>query len=158
MIIVLLQDGDNVAFTFQGVVKISLRATKVGVREIILHANDLNIIEYEYLGATVPYNVAQYDNVTDKWTIPLTADVSTVESVLTVRYSGYMRDDMAGFYRSYYMENNVKVWMASTQFQSASARRAFPCFDVKQETKLLCLFNFDDFSASRSPESKLLSV
>lgn len=102
----------------------------MGVREIVLHANDLNITDYVYLGTTVPYDEAQYDNVTDKWTIPLAADVAMTETTLTVRYSGYMKDDMAGFYRSYYMENNTKVWMASTQFQSASARRAFPCFDV----------------------------
>lgn len=81
------------------------------------------------------FNESYYDSVTDKWTIA--ADVpANAASVLTVRYSGFMKDDMAGFYRSYYMENNTKVWMASTQFQPASARRAFPCFDVTSSEAL----------------------
>lgn len=108
-------------------------ATLANVREIVLHINDLIITSYSYsLGGSGVFDANQYDNVTDKWTIPVSTVPTSGEAVLTVNYRGFMRDDMAGFYRSHYIENGTKVWMASTQFQSASARRAFPCFDVRK--------------------------
>lgn len=130
------QESTNVEFTFTGKVVITLIATKPGVTEFVVQMNDLTIERYEYkLAGTTEsrsYNPSHYDSATDKWTIPFAAS-NTEESTLTVYYTGYMRDDMAGFYRSHYIENGAKVWMASTQFQSTSARRAFPCFDVRQK-------------------------
>lgn len=110
---------------------------------IILHQNDLEIttwtletIQGVSLGSGT-YNPLQYEPDTDKWNIPLAAALNdTADSVLKVDYTGHMRDDMKGFYRTYYMETNiqtnqsVQVWMASTQFEQTEARRAFPCFDV----------------------------
>ena len=50
--------------------------------------------------------------------------------ILTVEYSGILNPDMCGFYRSQYTDihGNKKI-MASTQFESLDARRAFPCVD-----------------------------
>lgn len=76
------------------------------------------------------FSALQYENATDKYTIPLDPPISTGEATLRIIYRGYMRDDMEGFYRSYYKEGSKKIWMASTQFQQTEARRAFPCFDV----------------------------
>lgn len=112
-----------------------MRAQEAGVNAIVLHKNDLDIIEYVFSGSVTGGGVfqeSQYDNVTDKWTILLTSTLSTViDTTVTITYKGYMRDDMNGFYRSYYYENGAKVWMASTQLQQTEARRAFPCFDVR---------------------------
>lgn len=134
------QESTNVEFTFTGKVIITLIATKPGVTEFVVQMNDLTIAGYDYSSGgttyTRSYDASHYDSVTDKWTIPF-AVPNTEESTLTVRYTGYMRDDMAGFYRSHYIENGAKVWMASTQFQSTSARRAFPCFDVRQKIYFL---------------------
>jgi aminopeptidase N len=38
-------------------------------------------------------------------------------------------DDMRGFYRSTYTENGIQYWMAATDFEPVSARKAFICFD-----------------------------
>uniref|UniRef100_A0A8D1G0Y8 Aminopeptidase n=1 Tax=Sus scrofa TaxID=9823 RepID=A0A8D1G0Y8_PIG len=44
-------------------------------------------------------------------------------------FQGELADDLAGFYRSEYMEGNVKKVLATTQMQSTDARKSFPCFD-----------------------------
>ncbi|XP_022366845.1 aminopeptidase N isoform X1 [Enhydra lutris kenyoni] len=44
-------------------------------------------------------------------------------------FQGELADDLAGFYRSEYMENGVKKVIATTQMQAADARKSFPCFD-----------------------------
>ena len=77
--------------------------------------------------ASIPYN-----NVTEKYNITFEQPLSAGQATLKIYYRGFLRDDMEGFYRSYYKEGSKKVWMASTQFQQSDARRAFPSFDVRQ--------------------------
>lgn len=44
-------------------------------------------------------------------------------------FQGELADDLAGFYRSEYMEGGIKKVVATTQMQAADARKSFPCFD-----------------------------
>ncbi|KAM9376141.1 aminopeptidase Ey-like [Pholidichthys leucotaenia] len=44
-------------------------------------------------------------------------------------FRGELADDLAGLYRSEYMEDGVKKVVATTQMQPTDARKAFPCFD-----------------------------
>lgn len=117
-----------------------MKATTANVNEIVLHAHDITISSYSFNGgAIIPYNASYYNANYNKWTIPIPSTLNggflsnLTETVIKVEYVGYMRDDMYGFYRSYYYENGKKVWMATTQFQPDHARRAFPCFDVSYE-------------------------
>ena len=50
--------------------------------------------------------------------------------ILEIDYQGCLNNQMAGFYRSTYKnaQGNTKI-VASTQFESLDARRAFPCVD-----------------------------
>ena len=49
---------------------------------------------------------------------------------LKISYSGFLNNQMAGFYRSSYTNiKGEKKIMASTQFEALDARRAFPCWD-----------------------------
>lgn len=123
-------------WTFDGHVIIHVRAQVANVREITLHANDLTIKQikvYQPNMALVDLHEGlqhSHNSVTHKLTIPTTTIVERGRDYyIDITYSGVMRDDMAGFYRSVYKEGNVEKRLASTQFQTTSARRAFPCFD-----------------------------
>ncbi|OCT89713.1 hypothetical protein XELAEV_18018332mg [Xenopus laevis] len=51
------------------------------------------------------------------------------EYSLYTEFIGELADDLAGFYRSEYVEDNVTKIIATTQMQAPDARKAFPCFD-----------------------------
>ncbi|KFV87157.1 Aminopeptidase N, partial [Struthio camelus australis] len=44
-------------------------------------------------------------------------------------FTGELADDLAGFYRSEYMDGTETKVVATTQMQATDARKAFPCFD-----------------------------
>uniref|UniRef100_A0A8C5M5S6 Aminopeptidase n=1 Tax=Leptobrachium leishanense TaxID=445787 RepID=A0A8C5M5S6_9ANUR len=48
---------------------------------------------------------------------------------LYTEFVGELADDLAGFYRSEYKEDNETKIIATTQMQAPDARKAFPCFD-----------------------------
>ena len=49
---------------------------------------------------------------------------------LQIAFSGILNDKLHGFYRSTYKDpNGREKTLASTQFESTDARRAFPCWD-----------------------------
>ncbi|XP_070509761.1 aminopeptidase N-like [Chironomus tepperi] len=53
------------------------------------------------------------------------------EYIIELAFSGILRTDMEGFYRSsYYVKGEtLPRYLAATQFQEISAQTAFPCFD-----------------------------
>ncbi|ERE79859.1 aminopeptidase N isoform X3 [Cricetulus griseus] len=53
-------------------------------------------------------------------------------------FQGELADDLAGFYRSEYMEGGIKKVVATTQMQAPDARKSFPCFD---EPAMKAIFN-----------------
>ena len=58
------------------------------------------------------------------------AALPTGPCVITCRFSGTLNDKLRGFYRSTYTGPDGEIrTMATTQFESVDARRAFPCFD-----------------------------
>lgn len=57
---------------------------------------------------------------------------------LFTEFVGELSDDLGGFYRSVYMEDNVEKVVATTQMQATHARKAFPCFD---EPAMKAVFN-----------------
>ena len=57
-----------------------------------------------------------------------TIPVGSVE--LAIEFTGELNDKLRGFYRSSYTDvDGNQRWMATTQFESTDARRAFPCWD-----------------------------
>ncbi|XP_059049750.1 membrane alanyl aminopeptidase-like [Achroia grisella] len=129
-------------FIFNGEVTINLTPTQAGVNEIVIHSEDLNItslslkkqgseanLEYSYfLQPDLDFLRVQLFNST----LDYDANVENIYE-LTIGFSASLRTDMYGIYRSWYFENPnntaLPIYMASTQFQGTSARKAFPCYD-----------------------------
>ena len=85
---------------------------------------------------------------------------------MTMIFTGYLNDKMAGFYKSTYkMHDGTKKYLAATQFEPTDARRAFPCFDepalkatytitLVADKSLTCLSNMDQAS-EKEVDSKI---
>lgn len=51
------------------------------------------------------------------------------EISINLEFQGILNDRLLGFYRSQYTQNGKIKYLATTQFEAADARRAFPCWD-----------------------------
>ncbi|MBI3254410.1 MAG: M1 family peptidase, partial [Nitrosarchaeum sp.] len=49
-----------------------------------------------------------------------------------IAFAGELNDRLLGFYRSQYKQNGKTKYLATSQFEAADARRAFPCWDEPQ--------------------------
>ena len=54
------------------------------------------------------------------------------KALLHIYYQGILNDRLLGFYRSQYQQDGKTKYLATTQFEAADARRAFPCWDVPE--------------------------
>ncbi|CAL8262787.1 unnamed protein product [Merluccius merluccius] len=119
-------------------------------RLILIHSNKLNYTEPENgqnisltalaEGATAPaiqfsWLKAETQFLVLQLTGPL---VKGQKYRLSTSFIGELADDLGGFYRSEYTENNVTKIVATTQMQPTDARKAFPCFD---EPAMKAIFN-----------------
>jgi aminopeptidase N len=139
-------EPDLEAFTFSGVCEIRFDVDRAklsdeNTREITLHAKDLlfSKVSYVALGGDDDDDDAKPPVEASEIVVNLKAktvrfvfpeSISADKIKLSIHYSGFLNNEMAGFYRSRYkdIEGNQK-WMASTQFESLDARRCFPCVD-----------------------------
>ena len=100
-------------FTFDGVAQIRL-TPRVNISTIVLHT--LNLIfedsEVELVDDNSYYNRligTDYDNVTHKYVFTYQTPLLVGQHyTLSFVYTGLLNDDMNGFYRSSYVENNVE--------------------------------------------------
>lgn len=134
-------------FNFTGTVAITLEAIE-STRTITLHHRQLTILSARLeTVATTPVSIELaaapvYTEANEQLTFSLATSAVTLIAgqryVLTIAYSGVLRMDQAGFYRSSYRDNdNNQRWLATTQFESSDARHGFPCYD---EPALRALF------------------
>ncbi|KAM6409447.1 aminopeptidase N [Rhynochetos jubatus] len=133
-----LTPADGV-YTFQGnssVVFVCVEATDL----ILIHSNKLNYtLQGSFHTSLQALDGADAPSITTTW-------LETPTQYLVVRlasplqpgqryrlfstFAGELADDLAGFYRSEYVdETGAKKVVATTQMQAADARKAFPCFD-----------------------------
>ncbi|KAG5311631.1 AMPN Aminopeptidase, partial [Acromyrmex insinuator] len=129
--IMLNPDFNN--FTFMGVAKI-VAVVQNSTNTITLHVGNIKIEKLSLntfaIDSTSNFPTS-YDNITEKFTITLPR-LLLVNTNMTIsfEYSGILSDNMIGFYKSSYFDENGKLrWLAATQFESTYARHAFPCFD-----------------------------
>lgn len=94
--------------------------------EITLHAIDLNISSAVLTRNGEAYTAAVRINpLAETVTLTFPAEIPSGDALLELRFDGEILERLRGFYRS--TKDGARY--ASTQFEAADARRAFPCFD-----------------------------
>lgn len=122
-------EPDLETFTFVGKEIISAVITKP-TNTITIHAAELKIkkcqVESRNKSITTKFTL---DSKNETLTIKLASTVSGPLKLL-IDFDGVLNDRLVGFYRSQYKDKSGKTkYLATTQFEAADARRAFPCWD-----------------------------
>ncbi len=69
------------------------------------------------------------DEKSEKLVINLSNVLKPGKYKLIIYFEGILNDKLAGFYRSKYIDSGKEKYLATTQFEAADAKRAFPCID-----------------------------
>lgn len=124
---------DLTAATFAGSVAVDIDIVS-SVTEIVCNAAELDITGAHLVteGASVELDAAA-DATTERLTLTRRDGLDGFEpgsARLMIDFNGVLNDQLRGFYRSTYDDDagNTHV-IATTQFESTDARRAFPCWD-----------------------------
>ena len=124
-------EPDLEKFTFKGTV-----LTEVEILEATSSIT-MNSVEIEVQscavtsgGNTLTLQNISYDDEHETVTFDFGSSLSEGPASLDMAFTGDLNDKLRGFYRSQYKDiDGSDQWMASTQFESTDARRAFPCWD-----------------------------
>jgi aminopeptidase N len=118
--------------TFEGNVKIHM-TVKTDTSLIVLNSHNLEIkkIKVSRNDIEIPSFDPKENVTTQQLWIYLSEYVHANEEITAeIDFNGILNDNMKGFYRSSYFDNNGNQhWLATTQFEPTHAREAFPCFD-----------------------------
>ena len=122
---------DLTTWTFTGDEKISIHVHEP-VREIILNAAELELhaVSLQTADGKVREGRVNLDTENERATLSFAEPVPAGRGDLQIQFSGILNDKLHGFYRSTYKgADGQDKPLASTQFESTDARRAFPCWD-----------------------------
>jgi puromycin-sensitive aminopeptidase len=121
---------DLSAATFAGTVAITLEAAQA-TDEVVLNAADLDIGAVRLVTAGGPTLVGRAELADQQAVLHFDAAVPAGSGhVLHLDFTGVLNDKLHGFYRSSFVDDEgVERVIATTQFEPADARRAFPCWD-----------------------------
>jgi puromycin-sensitive aminopeptidase len=147
---------DLVNFVFEGVVRI-ICDVNTPTSEITMHAVELWIksttVEQEGKdkvdAKTVSTNFGEQTA-----TVVMESEMVVGTATITIEFSGILNDQLAGFYRSTYTLDGKPRVMATTQFESTDARRAFPCWDepaIKASFEVTLTTPADRVAVSNTP-------
>ncbi|KPM33936.1 Aminopeptidase 2, mitochondrial [Neonectria ditissima] len=156
-------------FKYEGTVVIDFEVVE-DTTSISLNTVDLDIHEtvVESSGATISSSPAlSYNKDSQTTTITFDQTITAGQGArLTQRFTGTLNDEMAGFYRSSYKdEQGNDKYIATTQMEATDARRAFPCLDepalkatftvtLIADHDLVCLSNMD-VASEKDVDSKI---
>ena len=121
---------DLLSFTFSGneIIKIN---TDKDIKNITLHSKDLDIETVSIKSnkkEQFAYKIT-YDTKKETATFYFKNVIPKGKGELSIVFSGIISDSLRGFYKSRYVVDGVEKHIATTQFETTDARRAFPCFD-----------------------------
>jgi puromycin-sensitive aminopeptidase len=117
--------------SFSGTLSIDV-VVHESITEMVLNAAELAVSDVEVVtadGDTLPCTVS-FDDELEQVTFRLAKPLPPGACTVGCRFSGTLNDKLRGFYRSTYTDRDGETQLiATTQFESVDARRAFPCWD-----------------------------
>ncbi len=115
-------------FTFAGTEIITVDCKK-STNLITMDCAELKIISctVKYKGKTIQSSTKTNEKK-EELQIKLSEKIKGTISI-DLEFQGILNDRLLGFYRSQYVQNGKTKYLATTQFEAADARRAFPCWD-----------------------------
>jgi len=122
----LVLEPDLEAATFAGEVSIQVEVVEA-TSEVVLNALDLQLDTAEVDGRPAEVTL---DAEHGRATLRLAEPVGPGPAEVHLRFRGTLNDKLRGFYRSTFKDSTgTEHTIATTQFESTDARRAFPCWD-----------------------------
>ncbi len=122
---------DLEAATFSGTVEIDIEIHEAA-NTVVMNAAELEITDAIAMvddGRTFAPSW-DYDEALERVTFTFAEPLSGASAELRLSFTGILNDQLHGFYRSTFVDDEGKTrTIATTQFEAADARRAFPCFD-----------------------------
>jgi len=121
-------EPDLKKFTFNGTESVIVNC-KNPTKIITMHCSELKINScHVQSGAKIIKS--SFKTVEKKEEIQISLD-EKIKGKITIdlEFKGILNDRLLGFYRSQYVQNGKTKYLATTQFEAADARRAFPCWD-----------------------------
>ncbi|MCY4583531.1 MAG: M1 family metallopeptidase, partial [Chloroflexi bacterium] len=118
-------------FTFAGHEEIEV-AVETPTTWVTLNASELDVsrASVETAAGTSVAEAIEYDEEQERVTLRFPSPLPAGQAVLSLDFTGVLNDQLRGFYRSTYLDNDgVERRLATTQFEATDARRAFPCWD-----------------------------
>ena len=124
----LIFEPDLKKFTFRGTESIDVNCKKP-TKIITMHCAELKIISCQVkYGKKHVESIPKIITKTEELQITLSEKIRG-NVVIDLEFQGVLNDRLLGFYRSQYIQNGKTKYLATTQFEAADARRAFPCWD-----------------------------
>ena len=115
-------------FTFNGKEIITINC-KEHVNSITLHCAELKIKSCHVRHNGISEKaITKIDAKKEELTIIIKNKIKGTAFV-EIEFAGELNDRLLGFYRSQYKQNGKTKYLATSQFEAADARRAFPCWD-----------------------------
>ncbi|ORY52348.1 hypothetical protein BCR33DRAFT_675324 [Rhizoclosmatium globosum] len=123
-------------FIYTGTVDITFEAV-AATKQVVLNSKNVKVSRAHILYSSVPgafrrqeATAITFDEDKETVTYDFLEEIPAgAFGTFTTDFEGSHNDQMAGFYRSSYIEEGVKRYMLATQFESTDARQCFPCFD-----------------------------
>ncbi len=153
----LVLEPDLAAATFTGTMVVRITAAE-SVDTVVCNAADL-VVDEAWIRTAAGEKVtasAHFDEATERVTFRLVGTIAAGDHELHCRFRGVLNDKLRGFYRSTFRDHEgVERTIATTQFESTNARRAFPCWDepdAKATFAVTLVVDTDLFAVSCGPE------
>ncbi|CAF3668954.1 unnamed protein product [Rotaria socialis] len=119
-------------FKFNGYVNIHLKI-KEPAGSIVLYAADLEVDNAKVKSTANDEQLGkiEFDKESERITVNFDKKLETGDYELAFKFAGEINNRMIGFYRNKYTtpDGSETRYGASTQFEPADCRRAFPCWD-----------------------------